>query len=113
MIMDSESSGLSELAAEFPGYHFGTQRTWDGVSIIAIRQDGCERPGLYVVITADAGEMRLALREGERQHDGTRPDRALPDGALRGGELRGGELRGGARPEPRVGSLGCGSSLTT
>ena len=81
MIMGSESSGLSELAAEFPGYDFGTQRTWDGVSIIAIRQDGSERPGLCVVITDDADEMRLALLEGERQ------------------------LLGGALPEPRVGSL--------
>src|ERR1700753_365532 len=64
MIMGSESSGLSELAAEFPGYHFGTQRTWDGVSIIAIRQDGSERPGLCVVITDDADEMRIALLAG-------------------------------------------------
>jgi hypothetical protein len=86
MIMGSESSGLSELAAEFPGYDFGTQRTWDGVSIIAIRQDGSERPGLCVVITDDADEMRLALLEGERQH--------------------GGSLYSGALPEPRVGSLG-------
>ena len=84
MIIGSESAGLSELAAEFPGYDFGTQRTWDGVSIIAIRQAGSERPGLYVVITADVGEMRLALLEGERQHDGTR--------------------HGGARPGPRVGA---------
>jgi hypothetical protein len=85
MIMGSESSGLSELAAEFPGYDFGTQPTWDGVSIIAIRQAGSERPGLCVVITDDADEMRLALLEGERQH--------------------GGSLYGGALPEPRVGSL--------
>ncbi|HEY2267885.1 MAG TPA: hypothetical protein VGI96_35060 [Streptosporangiaceae bacterium] len=85
MIMGSGSSGLSELAAEFPGYDFGTQRTWDGVSIIAIRQAGSERPGLCVVITDDADEMRLALLEGERQH--------------------GGSLYGGALPEPRVGSL--------
>jgi hypothetical protein len=84
MIVDSESAGLSELAAEFPGYDFGTQQTWDGVSIIAIRQAGSERPGLCVVITADADERRLALLEGERQHDGTRLD--------------------GARPGPRVGA---------
>ncbi len=89
MIMGSESSGLSELAAEFPGYDFGTQRTWDGVSIIAIRQDRSERSGLYAVITADADEMRLALLEGTRQHDGA---------------LHGGALHGGALPEPRVGS---------
>ena len=66
MIMDSESAGLSELAAEFPGYDFGMQPTWDGTSIIAVRQDGTERPGLCVVITADVDEMRDALLEGER-----------------------------------------------
>jgi hypothetical protein len=79
MTVGSESADLSELAAEFPGYDFGTQRTWDGTSIIALRQDGSERPGLCVVITADIDEMRRALLDGERQ---------------------------GARPEPRVGSLG-------
>jgi len=78
MIVDS--AGLSELAAEFPRYDFGTQQTWDGTSIIAVRQDGIERPGLCVVITADIGEMRRALLEGERQADD-------------------------ALPEPRVGSL--------
>ena len=81
MTVGSEATGLSDLAAEFPGYDFGTQQTWDGTSIIAIRQARSERSGLYVVITADADEMRLALLEGERQHDG-------------------------ALPEPRVGSLG-------
>jgi hypothetical protein len=65
MIMDSESAGLTELAAEFPGYDFGTQRTWDGTSIIAVRQRGSDRPGPCVVITADVDEMRSALREGE------------------------------------------------
>lgn len=80
MIMGSESAGLSELAAEFPGYYFGTQQTWDGTSIIAVRQDGMERPGLCVVITADVGEMRAALLEGLG---------AMPHGS--------------ARPEPRVG----------
>ena len=28
---------LSELAAEFPGYEFATQQTWNGVSITARR----------------------------------------------------------------------------
>lgn len=70
MIMDHESAGLpgralSRLAAEFPGYDFGTQQTWDGTAIIAIRQRGSDRPGPCVVITADADEMRSALREGE------------------------------------------------
>ena len=58
---------LSGLAAEFPGYDFGTQQTRDGMSIIAVRQRGSDRPGLCVVITADVEEMRHALREGERQ----------------------------------------------
>jgi hypothetical protein len=97
MTVGSESAaGLSELAAEFPGYDFGTQRTWDGVSIIAIRQDRSGRPGLCVVITADVDEMRHALLEGERQQDGTLP----------GGALHGDALHGDALPEPRVGSLG-------
>ena len=57
---------LSGLAAEFPGYDFATQRTWDGTSIIAKRHGGCGRPGLYVVVTDDLDEMRRALREHER-----------------------------------------------
>jgi hypothetical protein len=65
MIMGSEPAGLSELAAEFPGYDFGTQPAWDGTSIIAVRQDGMERPGLCVVITADVDEMRRTLLEDE------------------------------------------------
>ncbi len=61
----SESAMLAELAAEFPGYEFSTQRTWEGVSLIAVRQDGSERPGLCVVITPDLDEMRRALLENE------------------------------------------------
>lgn len=57
---------LSGLAAEFPGYDFATQRTWDGTSIIAKRHGGCGRPGLYVVVTDDLDEMRRALREHDR-----------------------------------------------
>jgi hypothetical protein len=63
--MGSESAGVNELAAEFPGYAFGVQPTWDGTSIVAIRQDGMDRPGLCVVITDDVDEMRRALLEGE------------------------------------------------
>ena len=59
----SESAMLSELAAEFPGYEFSTQQTWEGISLIAVRQDGSARPGLYVVITPDLDEMRRALLE--------------------------------------------------
>jgi hypothetical protein len=76
MIMDSESAGVNELAAEFPGYAFGTQPTWDGTSIVAIRQDGMGRPGLCVVITDDVDEMRRTLLEGEA----TRPEHRI--GAL-------------------------------
>src|SRR5438094_498058 len=51
MTMISDSVMLDELAAEFPGYAFSTQRTWEGVSLIAVRQEGSARSGLYVVIT--------------------------------------------------------------
>ena len=61
MTMISESAMLSELAAEFPGYEFSTQRTWEGVSLIAVRQKGSARSGLYVVITPDFDEMRRTL----------------------------------------------------
>jgi hypothetical protein len=57
---------LSGLAAEFPGYEFATQQTWGGRSIIARRQGGCLRPGLYAVVTDDLDEMRRALLEYER-----------------------------------------------
>ena len=63
MTMISEAAMLSELAAEFPGYEFSTQRTWDGVSLIAVRQKGPARSGLYVVITPDRDEMRRTLLE--------------------------------------------------
>jgi hypothetical protein len=65
MTMISEAAMLSELAAEFPGYEFSTQRTWDGVSLIAVRQAGSDRSGPYVVITPDFNEMRRALLETE------------------------------------------------
>jgi hypothetical protein len=57
---------LSKLAAEFPGYEFATQQTWDGTSIIARRHEGCARPGLYAVVTNDVDEMRRTLLEQER-----------------------------------------------
>jgi len=59
--MISDSAMLSELSAEFPGYEFSTQRTWEGVSLIAVRQKGSARSGLYVVITPDFDEMRRTL----------------------------------------------------
>ena len=57
---------LSELTAEFPGYEFATQQTWDGISISARRRRGCARPGVYAVVTGDPDEMRRALLEDER-----------------------------------------------
>ena len=57
---------LSGLAAEFPDYDFATQPTWDGISIIARRHEGCARPGLYAVVTGDPDEMRRALLDQER-----------------------------------------------
>jgi hypothetical protein len=65
----SDSVMLDELAAEFPGYAFSTQRTWEGVSLIAVRQEGSARSGLYVVITPDCDEMRRALLEGTEAGD--------------------------------------------
>jgi hypothetical protein len=64
------------LAAEFPAYEFGTQRTWNGVSLVAIRRDGADRAGTYAVITSDPGEMRHVLtlesvRAPARWHDTT------------------------------------------
>ena len=56
--MAATTDELSGLAAEFPGYEFATQQTWDGISILAKRHGGCARPGLYAVVTADPDEMR-------------------------------------------------------
>ena len=51
---------LSALAAEFPGYEFAIQQTWDGVSILA-RRHGRSTARLYAVVTDDLDEMRRAL----------------------------------------------------
>jgi hypothetical protein len=56
---------LSELSAEFPGYEFATQQTWDGPAIVARRHGGSAQPGLYAVVTNDPDEMRRALLEHE------------------------------------------------
>lgn len=72
---------LRELAAEFPGYEFATQETWDGISVIATRHEGCTRPGLYSVVTGDLDEMRRALAEYERSsHPGDGQARDALDG---------------------------------
>ena len=79
MTMISDSAMLSELAAEFPGYEFSTQRTWDGVSLIAVRQKGPARSGLYVVITPDLDETRRTLLE-DAGADDTRRETERPAG---------------------------------
>jgi hypothetical protein len=56
---------VSDLSAEFPGYEFATQQTWDGIAIVARRHGGCAQPGLYAVVTNDPAEMRRALLEYE------------------------------------------------
>lgn len=52
---------LPRLAAEFPAYEFGTQRTYNGVSLVAVCREGAARAGTYAVITSDPGEMRHVL----------------------------------------------------
>ena len=52
---------LPRLAAEFPAYDFGTQRTYSGVSLVAVCRDGAAHAGTYAVITSDPGEMRHVL----------------------------------------------------
>jgi hypothetical protein len=59
------AADLSALAAEFPGYEFATQETWNGTSIVARRRGGCTRSGLYALVTGDPDEMRRALLEHE------------------------------------------------
>lgn len=60
---------LRLLTDEFPAYEFGTQRTWNGVSLVAVCRDGVDRAGVYAVITRDPSEMRNALtREADLAH---------------------------------------------
>lgn len=53
---------LPRLTDEFPAYDFGTQRTYSGVSLVAVCRDGAAHEGTYAVVTNDPGEMRDALR---------------------------------------------------
>jgi hypothetical protein len=53
---------LPRLAAEFPAYDFGMQRTYNGTSLVAVCRDGASHQGTYAVITSDPAEMRDALR---------------------------------------------------
>ena len=57
---------LSRLAAAYPWFDFGTQRTRDGTALAAVRRKRGE-PGLYAVITPDPEELRDALREDAKE----------------------------------------------
>lgn len=50
------------FSREFRQFAFGTQQTWGGVSIAAVRRER-GAPGLTAVITADPQEMRDVLRQ--------------------------------------------------
>ena len=67
---------LRLLADEFPAYEFGTQRTWNGVSLVAVCRDGADRAGTYAVITRDPSEMRhvLALETDLARQPGTQQE---------------------------------------
>jgi hypothetical protein len=56
------ASEITRASAEFPDYHIGSQRVYDGFSFVAVCRDGAERPGIYAVITDDLAELRRALR---------------------------------------------------
>jgi hypothetical protein len=59
---------LPQLATDFPGYDFATQRTWNGVALVAVCREGAEQSGTCVIITSDPGEMRHTLAS-----EGTQP----------------------------------------
>jgi hypothetical protein len=61
---------VPRLAAEFPAYDFGMQRTYNGVSLVAVCRNGAAHEGTYTVITSDPGEMRDVLRRGVEGLDG-------------------------------------------
>jgi hypothetical protein len=61
VVLRGLGSLVLRLAAEFPAFEFGTQRTWNGVSLVAVRRDGVDRAGTYAVITNDPGEIRHVL----------------------------------------------------
>jgi hypothetical protein len=92
---------LLRLADEFPAFEFGTQRTWNGVSLVAVRRGGADRAGTYVVITSDPGEMRHALmlesgRASARKHD-THTGHRNPPAEGHHGQLPNGTRRAQAR----------------
>ena len=58
---------VPELAAEFGDrFIIGAVRSRDGISLAAVKNDHGDEPGLYAVITDDAGELRDALLEDEQ-----------------------------------------------
>jgi hypothetical protein len=57
---------IARASAEFPGYCIGTQQTYGGFSLVAVRRDGAARPGVHAVITDDLAELRRALRHEPR-----------------------------------------------
>ena len=44
---------VARASAEFPCYCISTQRTYGGFSLVAVRRDGIQQPGVYAVITDD------------------------------------------------------------
>lgn len=64
-------SEVARAAAEFPGYCISTQRTYGGFSLVAVRRDGTERPGIYAVIADDLDELRRTLKNEPMPRQGT------------------------------------------
>ena len=61
------------LEAEFRQYHFTTCRSRKGRSLAAVRKRDADGPGVCVVITPDAEEMRRVLRGDPPAQDHHRP----------------------------------------
>jgi hypothetical protein len=53
---------VPDLAEEFPGFEIGTQPSWRGISLVAVRR-GYDGQGVRVVITTDPAEMREVLAQ--------------------------------------------------
>lgn len=71
---------LSALMRKFGRrFWFGTAEVRDHVSHVAVRRGAPSEPGLYIVITADLGEMAGALEQDQAWRD-SRDIAAGPDG---------------------------------
>jgi hypothetical protein len=55
------ASQVVYASKEFPGFCISIQRTYGGVSLVAVRRNGTELPGVYAVITDDLAELRSVL----------------------------------------------------